>query len=260
MPTENSKRNKSMVVAISAHLVLLLIFFFMLAWTAPDPPIPEYGIELNMSFSNDQSQNDDEPISYEVSDEVTEVNDPIEELEDTDSQPSESVETLEEVVETTEPPIETEDNFSPDVVEKTIEKDQSKETETTRELAKTENELLDGEEKKPIPDQRAIYKKSNSGSGGGAPQGSSLDLSGWIWDEKPQPNDRSSEDGIIVFQIIVDDMGEILSVTTKKKTVSPLVEKIYRDAVMDLTFSPTADNRSVAPQSTGTITFIIKSN
>ena len=84
-------------------------------------------------------------------------------------------------------------------------------------------------------------------------------MAGWMWDFEPKPNDTSSETGRIVFEIKVDDQGEILSVRRLESTVSPAIEKIYRQEVEKLTFSKTSSNAIVAPISTGKITFVIKS-
>jgi hypothetical protein len=65
-------------------------------------------------------------------------------------------------------------------------------------------------------------------------------LSGWRWDFEPNPPDTSNENGKIVFEIKIDDRGEIISVRTLEKTVSPEVERIYRQEVESLTFSPIA--------------------
>jgi hypothetical protein len=54
-------------------------------------------------------------------------------------------------------------------------------------------------------------------------------------------------------------MGEIISVRTLEKTVSPSVERIYKNEVESLTFSPMSSNTTPAPVSTGKITFIIRS-
>lgn len=57
---EEEKKNKrvGMVVSIGLHLCLLILFFFVLAWREPNPPLPEYGIELNFGmesgFGNEQ--------------------------------------------------------------------------------------------------------------------------------------------------------------------------------------------------------------
>ena len=101
-------------------------------------------------------------------------------------------------------------------------------------------------------DARSLY--GNPGGGGPA-----LDMSGWNWDHLPKPADVSNEEGRIVFEIKIDDEGEIISIRTIEKSVSDPLVRIYRSEVEKLTFSPTSDNARPAQTSTGRITFIIKS-
>ena len=82
-----------------------------------------------------------------------------------------------------------------------------------------------------------------------------IDLDGWMWDFTPEPEDKSSERGRLVFEIKIDNQGEILSVDRKESTVSPTVEKIYRQEVEKLTFSKTSDNPVIDSVSVGKITF-----
>lgn len=101
-------------------------------------------------------------------------------------------------------------------------------------------------------DARALYGKP--GGGGGA----ALDMTGWNWDFLPEPRDLSNETGHIVFEIKIDEEGEILSVRTIEKSVSDPLVKMYRSEVAKLTFSPTSVDSKPAPTSTGRITFIIR--
>ena len=178
---------------------------------------------------------------------------------------------IEEVSEPTEASekIETADVNSPDIVEEKKEETKTKEEKPKAETQPIETTTTKGSgesnsENKPAPkpsiDSRAIYKGSKGSTNAQSSSGgSSLNMSGWIWDFEPEPDDNSDESGKIIFKITVDDEGYITKVTTVEKTVSPVVEKKYRDAVMDLTFSKTAENRSTATTSSGIITFIIKS-
>ncbi len=49
---EQEEKNKKVGLAVSVgiHALVLLAFFFILAWRAPDPPLPDYGIELNFGL------------------------------------------------------------------------------------------------------------------------------------------------------------------------------------------------------------------
>ena len=71
---------------------LLILFFFLLAWKEPFPPIPEYGIELNFGIDNQGSGT----VQQQAPVTPTPTEEPAEEVEQ--SEPTE--ETIEE--ETTE--------------------------------------------------------------------------------------------------------------------------------------------------------------
>jgi protein TonB len=292
---EKKSQRTGLIATIGFHTVLLILFFFLLAWSEPDPPVPEYGIELSFvqsdskgkvesvkeqaqEVSEDSEDEAVEPSEQEPIEEV--VEEQVEELAE-ESEPAESADEEEEipVEEESEPTdkseiAESEDVNSPDIVEEKKEEEkkeeekkeveQQKEKSTPKKSNSNDGAGESKSENKPAPkptlDSRAIYKgskgESNSQSSSG---GSSLNMSGWIWDFEPEPDDQSDESGKVIFKIIVDDEGVIIQITTLEKTVSPIVEKKYKDAVMDLTFSKTSENRSTATTSSGKITFIIKS-
>jgi len=95
------------------------------------------------------------------------------------------------------------------------------------------------------------------GKPGGSSQGVALNVSGWGMGSRPQVNDDSDESGKIVFEIKVDDTGDITSVRVKESTVSQSVVEVYRRAINRMKLIPKSDN--VPATSTGTLTFIIKS-
>ncbi|UII25251.1 hypothetical protein LVD15_18325 [Fulvivirga maritima] len=286
---ETKNKRAGLIVAALSHAVVLLICLFILAWKAPDPPLPEYGIMVNFGTSNIGS-GDVQPTQPVSTSEETE-----------DSAPEPTPETAEEVVEevseaepaeTAEPvaqpvsstpvstqpspdvqPVEKETPKKPEVKEE--KKVEPKKETTPKPATKPANgaDGKDGDNKTPQDanqgnsdgkegdqgkeegslDSRALVGSTWNGSG------SSLSMTGWMWDYIPKPSDDSDENGRIVFQVKIDDRGEILQVKTLERSVSPAVEKIYKAEVERLTFSKTADNTNTAPVSTGTITFNIKS-
>ncbi|MCZ6521590.1 MAG: hypothetical protein O6848_08865 [Bacteroidetes bacterium] len=293
MDSQEEKKNQRIGAAVSVgiHGLVLLLFLFVFAWKAPDPPLPEYGIELNFGIGSPGSGI--QPVTTPVESETIEesqLEEPIDNPIPTDIEqhPHESSET---VVDETEmesesslEEMEVRDVESPDVrqpaPEKTEpniaenEKSGSQITETSEssvqvdvtddgpELSvqpKQQNQgdeietLGDSGDPKGKLDARALYGKPGGGDG------ASLQLAGWIWDFLPEPDDQSQENGRIVFEIMIDEQGELIAVRTIEKTVSPQVEKIYKSEVEKLTFSTTSDNTIPAPRSTGTITFIIRS-
>ena len=82
---EERNRRIGWITALSAQLMLFVLFYFLVAWKAPNPPIPEYGIELGFTTSAGASSSTSPPETIEE--------DPIEqeEIEETEQEPSEEV-------------------------------------------------------------------------------------------------------------------------------------------------------------------------
>ncbi len=261
---------------------MVLAAYFILAWVPPDPPIPEYGVELSFGLvesaapaqaENNQSE-ESEPVDESQSEEIEAEESPEEIVEEVPEERLEQIEAPQEdspdVVE--EEVVEEVKEKEPEKVpEKTPKKETTEETQTEdnkeqkkEEATETDTQKKDskgdgkgeGEQGDPESkiDERALYGKKGSGDLDGA----SLEMTGWAWDTKPNPNDKSSETGKIVYQIKIDSYGYIVEINVVTSTVTPSVEKIYRNSIEGLTFSRTSDYNP-APFSTGTITFIIKS-
>ena len=261
-----------------------------MAWQAPNPPLPEYGIELNFGLEQAGSgyeqptvtpapptiEDEGEPEEQieEIQEQVVEEPQETEPDEETaveelpDSQQEDSpVETqsteveaqtdpveeeiVEEVKQVSEP-VKQEPVEEPKVIEKVVDSNALYPGSSSQ--GDKENEAGDAGDPEGNVDSRALYGKS--GGGGGGP---SLDLAGWRWDNTPNVNDKSSENGKIVFQIKVDSNGEVFGVETKQTTVSPSVVQVYKREVEKLTFSPLSGNAIPAPINIGIITFIIRS-
>ncbi len=286
MATSDEKKNQriALAVATGSQALLLLLFFFLVAWRRPDPPLPEYGIELEFGMDNQGSGQTPVPEPTPVVEEVVEEATPEPEVEETPETPVVEPE-VEEVTEAevTEPEPE-------EPVEEVVTETQVEESPVVvEEVEESVKEVVAKPEPKPeptpVPKQESLYpgkasKPSNQGDDAkevgdkgkeegkideraiygakGSADGASLQMAGWNWDNIPRPNDSSNENGRIVFEITIDDQGEIIGVRTIEKTVSPTVERQYRLAVEQLTFSTTNDNVRPAPTSTGRITFIIR--
>ncbi len=274
MSTEEKKNNKiGILVSVGIHALLLVLFFFVLAWKEPDPPLPQYGIELNFGLDEAGSGETPQPKPAKVVQEEApkEVVEPEEEIEEvTETQEPKVVEEVEEVI---EEPTEVQPEPSPAVVEevvkpkpkavaepepkkevkpKEVAKEAPKQPTTTANQGDNVDKVGDKGKEEGKIDARAIYGAK------GSDKGASLQMTGWNWDYIPRPNDLSNESGRITFQITIDDQGYVTRVVTLEKTVSPEVERIYREEVERLTFSRTSDNLKPAPTSTGKVTFIIK--
>lgn len=289
MSAEEKRKRIAAGVSITLHVALLLLFIFLIAWREPDPPLPEYGIELNFGLDDAGSgdvQPETQPVQTEQQEEPAEE-EPVEEVQETTPEPVEPVdEVIEETVEEVTPtPVPQHD--SPDVIEEKPVEEKKEEVKPVEQPKKQE----------PTPDPRPVEEKTEpvkSGNSGeadsqqntsqgdktdaqgdqGDPEGSvdsralygktggggglAVSLSGWKLDGDPKVNDTSNEEGRIVFEIQVDDNGEIIGVRVLERTVTAAVARKYQEAVQNLTFSPTAGNTRPAPISKGTITFTIK--
>lgn len=269
MASEKEKENQKigLTVTIAVHALAFLLFFFMLAWREPDPPLPEYGIELNFGLDNTGSGQAPQPKPTAVVEKVQKEEIQEEEVEEVaETKPAEVVEEVKPAETVTQP------EPGPDVIEKVPEsktevlKETKKEAEQPKQPVKEAasqtsasnegddtNKAGDKGKEQGAVDARAIYGAK------GTSQGASLQMEGWNWDYIPRPDDTSNENGKIVFQITIDDQGEVIGVRTLEKTVSPEIERLYQEAIERVTFSRTADNIRPAAMSTGKITFIIKS-
>jgi periplasmic protein TonB len=283
---ENRNKQKAGMYSLAVHSALLILFFFLIVWKEPNPPHPEYGIELNFGLdnvgsgdnqnttpaNNSQKTEDSKPEESAKSEPVEEITpqpvesntenikvadvNPVESPVFEEEKPKKVTETKPVNKEKEVAKVKTENK----VVEKETKTDgaQGKDGQTSEAKASNQGDnkekVGDKGDPKGSLDSRALY--GTQGGGGG---GASLEMAGWVWDFKPRPKDDSNESGRIVFEIVIDDQGEIISVRTIERTVSPAIEKIYRQEVEKLTFSKTSDNTIPAPRSSGRITFIIRS-
>ena len=278
-----------MLVSVGVHGLVILLFLFLMAWREPNPPYPEYGIEIN--FGTDDAGSGPVQPEIPVSEETeTESESDSEQSEETTEEVTEEV--LEEEVIQPEEQVSEEVSEDPDIVSEEIDAESLEEASPPEEVVETpvdekptpveetpeteKSEGAKGESKEEASgeeanqgdktdetgdqgdpegqiDARALYGKVGGGDG------VSISMTGWTPDFAPKPNDTSDESGKIVFEIKIDDQGEIISVRTVETSVSPAVEKIYREEVEKLTFSPSSTNTIPAPVSTGKITFLIKS-
>lgn len=324
--SEREKKDKrfSMIMSGIVHGALLLIFLLLVAWSPPDPPIPEYGMELNLGFEDEGSGDVESEIDSQTETDNTTPQESEVDTEEVQQEPEVTEEPVEETPPVTEPveevkPVEAPEKTVDPVVEKTVEvaetqetesdvkveekKEEEKKEEKTEEVKEpvkeeTKEETPPVEEKKeeakpdPVIRKEALLgaKKSDtnskdpaSGNQGdkldergnmGKPTGKkdsnglaedagnlgvSLSLDGWAWDRAPSGKDDSEIDGVIIFQIKVDDRGVVREVTKMPGTTisDNTVVDFYKKEVQKLSFKRTLSAQA-APISVGEIKFIIK--
>lgn len=161
MTEEQEKKNRriAMFTSLGVHAVLVLLLLFMVAWRTPNPPLPEYGIELNFGMDT-QGSGDVQPETpvgvtetepEEVEEQVEEL--PLPEPEEVveeevveETTPEEAVSVQPEVPSRVESPVVVEEKKEVKPVEKPKEKPVEKVVETKPEV-------------KPVPEvPKAVYK------------------------------------------------------------------------------------------------------
>jgi len=273
---EKKNRNIGLIASTAIHGGILLILFFLIAWRAPDPPLPEYGIQLNFGL-DDQGSGDIQPEQPNVTEEIKEESKPEEQKpqEETEIKPNE-FQVTEQPVSKQESPVvvkEEKKEVKPEPVKekpkeeekplaeyKKEEKKESK-TDAKNDGGKTTTSHGDDADKKGDKgnpegslDAKALYGKQG-GSGG---NGLALSMSGWAWADQPRiPELPDNADGRIVFEIECDEDGEIVGITTLERGLSPKAEQILKDEIRKNSLIRTSGGQ-VPARSKGRVVFLLK--
>jgi outer membrane biosynthesis protein TonB len=283
--TSQEKKDKRTALAVSVifHALLLLLFFFIMAWRAPNPPLEEYGIELNFGMdaagsgaiqsraeANETENREDskpapktpEPVKPEVQPKPAAAPAQPEQALATDND-NEVAFKKEEVKPKPEPPKE-----EVKVVEKpkALYPGKAKSESAGNGTAGTSNKPTgnnNGDDANAVGDKGSpegkIDAKSLYGKPGGGGGGPSLNMPGWRYDIRPKEDPYENESGKVVFRITIDANGDIENIQVIETNVSPQVVKWYRDQIYKTTFSRTSSKAAADQGATGTITFIIQS-
>lgn len=286
METENEKKSKrvGLIATVAFHGAIALILILLVAWKAPDPPNAEYGIEINLGFSDSGSGNiqpqtevGNEGLSEETAaqPEQTQLQEqseeentttPQEEIVTNESNPvsvkEEKQEAKEEVKKETPKEVKPTPKEEKKIVKEEAVYTPKETTEKTTQQKKGEN-LSQGDDKNATGDKgqptgtldpNASYSGLRGGGAGG--NGTGLDLAGWTWDRKPNPKIPENESGRLIFEIEVGEDGQITKLVAIERGLSAQAEKICRDEILKLTFTPTGTNLPTI--SKGKITFVVK--
>ena len=290
MEEVEEKKNKRIAAAsaIGLHACLLVVFFFLVGWRAPDPPFGSTeGFVINLGFA-DEGSGDVQPLEP-VGSEQQETK-PDQTSTETPKQEEKVEESATKAVDET---LTAKDDEA--VAVKDIKKDEKKDDKPVKPeekpkentdqkvTPKTEQKPLatynpdaskkaDGQAGKPGGEGDDVGKTGDKGQpdgqlgpgaykgkAGGGGDGTGLEIDGWYWDEIPNvkaPEDEST--GRLVFQIKVNADGEVIDIKTLQRTLSLEMEKRCRAEIEKLTFSKTGNN--VPAVSTGKITFVVRSN
>jgi hypothetical protein len=286
---ERKARNIGIVAGSIIFAALILFLMNLVVWRPAIEPITDYGMEINFGtddFGAGNTQSRAPANQNESLDEAKPAPEVVKQVEQTETiQETTPIQESNEVVETTEVPDQIV-AITDAQVEESVEAVPEKEEEKTEEV-KTEAKEEKVEEKKQevvaattlggsgTADENKQNSNGNTegtgdmgkptGSlnsdallGGGGQGGSSLDMPGWNWEAPPAVSDNSSVTGKLVFEVKIDDEGEVVSASRVYSDIADRnVINAYKNAVMDLIFAQ--ENESMDPPrlTTGRITFVI---
>jgi len=291
------KKNRRIAAAstIGLHAVMLVVFFFLVGWRAPDPPFGSTeGFVINFGVDDqgsgdiqptepigteqqqtnpDQTTATPEPPKEEVKPEEVQQKTPDETLTAKDDE-AVAVKDIKKEEKKDEPKKETPVKPVDKPKDKTEEKVTPK-VEPQKPLATYDpnaTKKTEGQAGKPGGEGDDVGKKGDKGqpdgqlgpgaykgTPGGGGDGTGLEIDGWYWDEIPSvkaPEDEST--GRLVFEIKVNAEGEVISIRTLQRTLSLEMEKRCKAEIEKLTFSKTGNN--VPAVSVGKITFVVRTN
>jgi protein TonB len=283
MVEQEEKKNKRIAAftTVVLNALLLTLLLFVVAWRAPNPPLPEYGIELNFGVDT-QGGGDLQPTEPVGSNEA--IEDPeVEESQQEEATPVESESTEPTVVNKQESPVTVKEAKEPpkepvkEVKKEEKKNEPVKTVEKPKEVAQTvytpktstdknaadkagqaESQGDDKEKGDKGNPEGSVDANSLYGKKGGGDGGPSLDLAGWKWESVPKPTLADNvQSGRIVFKIKVNQYGEITSIIIDENSVGPEAARICRAEIEKLTFSKTGTN--VPEESIGKITFVVRS-
>lgn len=283
------------IVAILIHIFFAIIIFVSPVWERPIPAPEPAGITL-MSFGNVSTPTEmPSPSQSEFTPSITES----ETQEVKENTQTAKVEDITPQEQTQTPDIKTTKNENtvsvPDtkkekkeeVVEKKPEKKiepkeekkEEKKEETKPKVEETKKEEKKEQKTTPAKDDKKNDATSNSKEEGdsktndkqgnsddpndtgqiGVKNGAEISVVGWRWITKPQPNDALNEQGKIVFDITIDQNGNVIKalLVEKSPSIGIATYTAYKNAVLNTKFERTL-SKPATESTVGRLTFNIK--
>lgn len=289
---EKKNRQIALITSLGVHGLIILLLLFMVAWRAPNPPLPEFGIELNFGLDRqgsgdiqpetpvgaDESQVEEEPAPEELP--LPEQEEVTQEEVIEEPAPAETKSVQPEVATQAESPVVVEEKKEVKPVEKPREKPVEKKPETKPEVKEAPKAVY-----KPntTPSDRTAAEKAGTpgsqgddvnksgdkgdpagtldakalygkqGGGGGGVSMKGFGTFGYPDIATPQlPHDSN---GIYEFKVTVDAEGYVTRVETLQRGLSPEAERRLKATIQNLQFIPKGNPQSAE----GTITFRVVS-
>lgn len=207
--TQQEKKNRGIALLSTAgiQVLVLLLLFLIVAWRAPNPPLPEYGIELNFGMDT-QGSGDVQPETP-----VGNEGDLLEETAQPEEQPTEDVkEPVEEEAKPTEvTPVEEQvvsKVESPVVVKEKEKKEEPVKPVVEKPKEKVEEKKVEEKkvEKNPEIDTKSVYKPSTQPSQSDK-EGTKEGKPGNQGDDKGTTGDKGSPEGTLDAKALYGQQG-----------------------------------------------------
>ena len=275
---ERKRRRIAMATSLGVHALLVLLLLFMVAWRAPNPPLPEFGIELNFGMDA-QGSGDIQPESPVGSEpeRPAEQEEEVEELPTPEQQEVTEEEVIEqpaveetksvqpEVVAKTESPVVVEEKKEVKPAEKPKEKPVEKVVEPKPEVVKevpkavykpktesTTQAQTDGKPGTPGSQGDDVNKAGDKGDpqgtldakalygkqGGGGGGVSMSGFGSFGYPDIETPQLPNESNGIYEFKVKVDEQGYVVSVTSVQRGLSIEAERRLKATIQNLQFIP----------------------
>ncbi|HEX6890610.1 MAG TPA: hypothetical protein VF141_07955, partial [Chryseolinea sp.] len=277
---EQENKNKRIAALSTAGIQVLVVFllFVIIAWRAPNPPLPEYGIELNFGLDTEGSGDvqPETPVGNEgnqpeqsVQEEVQEQPEVKEEVIKETTPPADIKEVEEKPVSKVESPAVVKEKEPEKPAEKPKEKVEEKKVEKQPEVKKEQPKAV----YKPSDDQATTEKEGNKegtpGSHGddkdktgdkGSPEGkldakalygqqggggggvSMSGFNGFDWPKVQTPTLPDEAYGVYEFIVKVDAEGTVVKVTPVQRGLSLDAQQRLKDMIQQLEFIPKGAN------------------
>ena len=292
---QQESKNKRIAALSTAAIQVFVVFllFIIVAWRAPNPPLPEYGIEINFGLDDEGSgevqpetpvgnegNQPEEPAQEEQVQAEPEVKEEVKE----ETKPADTKETEDVPVSKVESPVVTKEKEPEKPAEKPKEKVEEKKEEKQPEVKKEQpkavykpnNEQATAEKegaKEGTPgnhgddksktgdkgnpegklDAKALYGQPGGGGGGVSMSG----FNGFAWPTVPTPPLPEDAFGVYEFIVKVDDQGEVVDVKAVTRGLSLEAEQKLKAVIQTLEFVPKGTNLPAISE--GRITFKVVS-
>lgn len=210
--TQQEKKNKRIAFLSTAgiQVLVLLLLFLIVAWRAPNPPLPEYGIELNFGMDTQGSGEvqPETPVGNEgdLPEETAQPEEkPSEEIEDVvekETKPAEVKPVEEQIVSKVESPVVVKEKEKKEEAVKPVVEKPKEKVEKVEEKKVEEKKV----EKKPEIDSKAVYKPSTQPAESDK-EGDKEGKPGNQGDDKGKTGDKGSPEGTLDAKALYGQQG-----------------------------------------------------